>query len=323
MNWQPTLEMLMCNCDIIWLFDLPCKFVLNNIVLMKIKVRNRQLKLFIPVICLLSFALSFLAFLCVSLLAPKELYTWYCPMTIRPLFENTPVLDNNLNINALMTLTMMNKITRNVKWHKISNGTKCQMTQNVKWHKVSNDTKCQMTQNIKWHKMSNDTKFQMTRNDTWHMTYDTWQMTNKTWQMTHETKFQIAHYTHDTWHMRYDVWCMTHDAWWSMTPDRNTRRHTLRSVHSSPGRSFFQFQYRRVQNDCVKSTSNCVTFLQICNRSPPPPAKLKLCLENRKNCCKIFANVLTSAFSDNIFFHPSHSLKFHFFNLSDIYKDEI
>ena len=119
------------------------------------------------------------------------------------------------------------------------------MTQNVKWHKVSNDTKCQMTQNIKWHKMSNDTKFQMTRNDTWHMTYDTWQMTNETWQMTHETKFQIAHYTHDTWHMihdtwhmRYDVWCMTHDAWWSMTPDRNTRRHTLRSVHSSPGRPF-------------------------------------------------------------------------------------
>ena len=153
-----------------------------------------------------------------SFLAPKELYTWYCPMTIRPLFENTPVLDNNLNINALMTLTMMNKITRNVKWHKISNGTKCQMTQNVKWHKVSNDTKCQMTQNIKWHKMSNDTKFQMTRNDTWHMTYDTWQMTNETWQMTHETKFQIAHYTHDTWHMIHDTWGMMYDAW-HMTHD--------------------------------------------------------------------------------------------------------
>ena len=30
-------------------------------------------------------------------LAPKELYTWYCPMTIRqqPLFEHTPVLNNN------------------------------------------------------------------------------------------------------------------------------------------------------------------------------------------------------------------------------------
>ena len=111
------------------------------------------------------------------------------------------------------------------------------MTRNVKWHKMSNDTKYQMAQNVKWHEISNDTK--------WHMTYDTWQMTNETWQMTHETKFQIAHYTHDTWHMihdtwhmRYDVWCMTHDAWWSMTPDRNTRRHTLRSVHSSPGRPF-------------------------------------------------------------------------------------
>ena len=28
------------------------------------------------------------------LLAPKELYTWYCPMTIPP-FEHTPVLNNN------------------------------------------------------------------------------------------------------------------------------------------------------------------------------------------------------------------------------------
>ena len=31
-----------------------------------------------------------------DLLAPKELYTWYCPMTIQPLFEHTPVLNNNL-----------------------------------------------------------------------------------------------------------------------------------------------------------------------------------------------------------------------------------
>ena len=33
-----------------------------------------------------------------SFLAPKELYTWYCPMTIHhhhPLFEHTPVLNNN------------------------------------------------------------------------------------------------------------------------------------------------------------------------------------------------------------------------------------
>ena len=37
-----------------------------------------------------------------SFLAPKELYTWYCPMTIRsaaqhPLFEHTPVLNNNFD----------------------------------------------------------------------------------------------------------------------------------------------------------------------------------------------------------------------------------
>ena len=36
------------------------------------------------------------------LLAPKELYTWYCPMTIKrqqqqPLFEHTPVLNNNFD----------------------------------------------------------------------------------------------------------------------------------------------------------------------------------------------------------------------------------
>ena len=140
-------------------------------------------------------------------------------MTIRPLFENTPVLDNNLNINALMTLTMMNKITRNVKWHKISNGTKCQMTQNVKWHKVSNDTKCQMTQNIKWHKMSNDTKFQMTRNDTWHMTHDKWQMRHDKWHMKLNFKLHITHMTHDTWYMTHEVWCMMHDTWRMMIND--------------------------------------------------------------------------------------------------------
>ena len=30
-----------------------------------------------------------------NLLAPKELYTWYYPMTINPLFEHTPVLNDN------------------------------------------------------------------------------------------------------------------------------------------------------------------------------------------------------------------------------------
>ena len=48
------------------------------------------------------FASSFW-FDCFVLLAPKELYTWYYPMTIQPFFEHTPVLDNNLNISAMMT----------------------------------------------------------------------------------------------------------------------------------------------------------------------------------------------------------------------------
>ena len=143
----------------------------------------------------------------------------------------------------------------------MSNDTTCQMTQSVKWHKISNDTKYQMAQNVKWHEISNDTK--------WHMTYDTWQMTNKTWQMTHETKFQIAHYTHDTWHMihdtwhmRYDVWCMTHDAWWSMTPDRNTRRHTLRSVHSSPGRPLLKWKLEiQARSPPQHSFSCCIIIL--------------------------------------------------------------
>ena len=60
-------------------------------------------------------------------------------------------------------------------------------------------------------------------------------------------------------------------------------------------------------------------FLLICNRSPPPPAKLKLCLDNWKNCCKIFANVLTSAFSESIFLHPL-SLKLNYFNLRDLQR---
>ena len=34
------------------------------------------------------------------------------------------------------------------------------MKWNVKWHEMSNDTKCHMTQNVKWHKMGNDTKWQ-------------------------------------------------------------------------------------------------------------------------------------------------------------------
>ena len=88
----------------------------------------------------------------------------------RPLFEHTPVLDNNLSINVTMTLVTMITIMTDIT----------KITRNVKWHEMWNDTKCQMTQNVKWHKMSNETKWKIKRNDTWHMTYDTWQITNDT-----------------------------------------------------------------------------------------------------------------------------------------------
>ena len=55
-------------------------------------------------------------------------------IAITPLFEHTPVLDNNLSINAMLTLvtmiTMMSEITKitwNVKLHEIWNDTKCQV----------------------------------------------------------------------------------------------------------------------------------------------------------------------------------------------------
>ena len=68
--------------------------------------------------------------------------------------------------NAMMTLvtlitimTEINKITRNVKWHKMWNDRECQMTRNIKWHEMSNDTKCEMTQIVKWHNMKNGKKW--------------------------------------------------------------------------------------------------------------------------------------------------------------------
>ena len=60
---------------------------------------------FFPLIPTFSYRLGEVRFWCCQfctwynfLLAPKELYTWYCPMTIRwhPLFEHTPVLNDNL-----------------------------------------------------------------------------------------------------------------------------------------------------------------------------------------------------------------------------------
>ena len=61
----------------------------------------------------------------------------------RPLFLNTLVLDNNLSINAMMTLVTMLKIMTEITKMK------CQMTPIVKSHEMSNDTKCQMTRNVK------------------------------------------------------------------------------------------------------------------------------------------------------------------------------
>ena len=72
--------------------------------------------------------------------------------------------------------------------------------------KIWNDTECQMTQNVKWHKMWNDTEGQMTQNEKFK------EMTQMSWKV----KCQCQ----------------------SMTPSRNDRRYTLRSVQSSPGRSF-------------------------------------------------------------------------------------
>ena len=67
-----------------------------------------------------------------------------------------------------------------------------------------------MAWNVKWHEMSNDMKCQV---------------------------------THDTWHMIYILLNISNlyadaDAR-SMTPSKNTRSYTLRSVPSPPGRSFF------------------------------------------------------------------------------------
>ena len=93
--------------------------------------------------------------------------------------------------------------------------------------------------------------------DTWYMIHDTWYMIHDTWHMTHDT--WTCYMIHDTWYMIHDTWYMIHDTWWtwwwcyillnmfnlyadvdarSMTPSRNTRSYTLRSVPSSPGRSF-------------------------------------------------------------------------------------
>ena len=121
----------------------------------------------------------------------------------------------------------------------MSNDMKCQMTWNVKWHEISNDMKCQMIWNVKC-QMIHDSWYIL--HDTWYMIHDSWYTIHDTWYMIHDTWYMI----HDTWYMIHDTWYMIHDTWYmihdvdarSMTPSRNTRSYTLRSVPSSPGRSF-------------------------------------------------------------------------------------
>ena len=100
-----------------------------------------------------------------------------------------------------------------------TNDMKCQMTWNVNWPEMSIDLKCQLTWNVYWPEMSIDLKCQLTWNDTWHMTHGTW------------------HMSHDDILLNISNLYADADAI-SMTPSRNTRSYTLRSVPSSPGRSF-------------------------------------------------------------------------------------
>ena len=89
---------------------------------------------------------------------------------------------------------------------------------NVKSHEMSNVMKCQLSWNVKCHEMSNVMKWLMSWN-----VKESWNV--KCHQMSMVTKCQMS------WNA---------DAGF-MTPSRNTRSFTLRSVPSSPGRSFFIF----------------------------------------------------------------------------------
>ena len=77
-----------------------------------------------------------------------------------------------------------------------------------------------------------------------------------------------------TWYMIHDTWYMIHDTWYillnmfnlyadvdarSMTPSRNRRSYTLRSVPSSPGRSFLNSNRERRPTSTASSVAvpNC------------------------------------------------------------------
>ena len=108
-------------------------------------------------------------------------------------------------------------------------------------HENSNDKKCQMTQNYQMTRMSNDTNVKCYEND---MKY----------QMTWNVKS----------HMTYDTWQAYADARY-MTP--NARSYILRSVSSSPGRSFslgpsygWVFKLKSCPSVCPSVSTLCISF---------------------------------------------------------------
>ena len=115
-------------------------------------------------------------------------------------------------------------MTWNLKWYEISNDMKSHPIWNLKRHEISNDMKSQMTWNVKSHKISNVMKCQMSWIVNCH-------------KMPNVLKCQM-------------LWNADPDAG-SMTPSRNARRYTLRSVQSSPGRSFLSILSNDKRNPIV------------------------------------------------------------------------
>ena len=112
------------------------------------------------------------------------------------------------------------KMSWNVKCYEIANVMKCQMPWNVKCHEMSN---------VKCHEMSNVMKCQ----ESWNV---------KCHEMSDVMKCKMS--------LNADA-----DAG-SMTPSRNTRRYTLRSIPSSPGRSFFiRFRSMYLKSSTISQTT--------------------------------------------------------------------
>ena len=158
----------------------------------------------------------------------------------------------------------------NIKWHKISNDIKSKMTWYLKWYEILNDMKSQMIWNLKWHETSNDMKSQMLWNLKWHKTSNDMK-SQMPWNLKrHEISNDIKSQWHEmlnvtkykmSWNVKchemsnvmkckmsqhikcHEKFMMKCQISWntdarSVTPNRITRRYTLRSVQSSPWRSF-------------------------------------------------------------------------------------